>query len=220
MHGLAVQGRDGAGTMTAVLTGRARSLANLIQWPVTHGRTRVGRIDPLHRIWRSMRQRCQNPKDKRFPRYGGRGIKVCERWQSFESFAADVEPRPPGVGPGGRSLYSLERIDNDGDYEPANVRWATAREQARNASYNRKLTFRGETLLLCEWAERLGVSSGVIRNRLVRGLSEQEALSMKRRTHCESCGLQLIRPRDDTRFCGRTCWQREHRRVRHAAGGQ
>jgi hypothetical protein len=154
-----------------------RSLANLKPFESVHGFARVGAIHPLHRVWRQMLQRCENPRDPRFLSYGGRGIGVCARWRDFIAFLADVGPRPEGVGPGGRALYSLDRIDNDGDYEPGNVRWSTTREQARNATYNRRLTLRGETLLLCEWAERLRVTPVSIHNRIKGGMSVEEALT-------------------------------------------
>lgn len=75
--------------------------------------------------WRKMLRRCTNPKDKSYAAYGGRGIKVCERWLDFEAYWADTGDRP---APG----FSIDRIDNDGDYEPRNVRWATAKEQVAN----------------------------------------------------------------------------------------
>jgi hypothetical protein len=98
-----------------------------------------------------MRQRCTNPKSPRYKNYGGRGIKVCERWGSFTAFLEDVGPKP------GRDM-SLDRIDNDGDYEPNNVRWATRIEQQRNTRSNRYVTVDGERLCLAAAAERLGIS--------------------------------------------------------------
>lgn len=78
-----------------------------------------------HAAWLDMRNRCRNPKCRDYPRYGGRGIKVCERWDVFENFLADMGPRPPGN-------YSIDRADNHGDYEPTNCQWATKTQQSRN----------------------------------------------------------------------------------------
>jgi hypothetical protein len=78
-----------------------------------------------HRAWLDMRKRCSNPRNKKFKHYGGRGIAVCERWTDFANFYADMGPRP---GPG----HSLDRINNDGNYEPGNCRWATWSQQRRN----------------------------------------------------------------------------------------
>lgn len=99
----------------------------------THGfapRTRERRSE--YRIWSLMRDRCRNPNNKRWDDYGGRGIRVCERWNDFTAFLADVGPRPS-------LAYSLDRYpDNDGNYEPGNVRWATAVQQANNKRNSKK----------------------------------------------------------------------------------
>ena len=144
-----------------------------------HGYARKGAVHPVHSIWREMIQRCTNPKSKRYATYGDRGIKVCACWiKSFEKFLSDVGPRPTGVGKGGRALYSIDRVDNDGDYKPENVKWSTGSEQQRRTTRNRSLTLKGETMLLCDWARRLGVNHTAITFRLDRmGLSEEETLT-------------------------------------------
>lgn len=95
-----------------------------------HGR----RWTTTYRIWLGMRQRCNNPGASLWDRYGGRGIKVCARWESYENFLADMGERPanPPEWKGRRAYWSLDRIDNDGDYEPGNCRWASPSEQVAN----------------------------------------------------------------------------------------
>ena len=95
--------------------------------PITHGQTRRGKHHPLYKVWAEMRRRCNDARRPKYKDYGGRGIRVCERWEGVEGFAnflADMGERPKGL--------TLDRIDNDGHYEPGNCRWATATEQRRN----------------------------------------------------------------------------------------
>lgn len=99
-------------------------MAEVGQLNATHGHGRGYKTSPTYRSWRSMKARTTNPNAPGYRRYGARGITVCERWQSFEAFLADMGERPEGK--------TLDRIDNDGNYEPGNCRWATQSEQNRN----------------------------------------------------------------------------------------
>lgn len=127
---------------------------------------------PERHAWQSMVNRCSNLNHVD---YGGRGISVCERWRaSYEAFLEDMGPRPS-------SGHSLDRIDTEGQYEPANCRWATRAEQARNTRTSVYLEHDGLRLSLPDWAERLGVSSAVLHNRIKQGLPTGEVLSSERR---------------------------------------
>lgn len=106
-----------------------------------------------------MIQRCGNPNSKRYADYGGRGITVCERWKSFAGFAEDM-------GPTFSPELSLDRIDNDGNYEPGNCRWATVVEQARNKRNSHRVTFLGQTKTIAEWSELLGLHYDTVHTRL------------------------------------------------------
>jgi hypothetical protein len=122
---------------------------------------------PLHKVWASMRERCNNPRAKSYQYYGARGVKVCARWNSFEAFIADMGPRPKGK--------SIERRDNDGNYEPSNCYWATAYEQAQNTTRTRMLTAGGRTMTITNWCRELGASVSTIHNRLKLGWTEEAA---------------------------------------------
>lgn len=117
--------------------------------------------------------RCRNKRQREFNSYGARGITVCDRWQGPEGFAnffADMGPRPS-------EGHSIDRINNDGNYEPGNCRWATRTEQNNNSRHNRRFTIRGETLTLREWSKRNGICEGTISNRLKRGWSPERAVT-------------------------------------------
>lgn len=94
---------------------------------------------PLYRIYQDMIARCTNSNHQRWDSYGGRGIDVCAAWrEDFWQFVKDIGPRPPGVGPTGRALWSMDRINNDGNYEPGNMRWANYSQQSRNRRPERR----------------------------------------------------------------------------------
>jgi len=115
---------------------------------------------PTYVSWMAMKARCNNPKHEAYARYGGRGIKVCGEWMhDFAAFLRDVGERPS-------TDYQLERIDNNGNYEPGNVRWATRVEQWRNRSTNRLITHDGITKTLFEWAEEFKIHPNRLAHRL------------------------------------------------------
>lgn len=121
-------------------------------------------------LWKSMIQRCHNPRNPCFHRYGGRGILVCDRWrQSFAAFVQDIGPRPDGA--------TLDRIDNDRGYEPGNVRWATRREQSENRFDTRLITHEGRTQTITAWAREVGLSAPTLWSRINAGWPVREALT-------------------------------------------
>lgn len=126
--------------------------------PRTHGHCANDSESRVYIIWLSMRSRCQNPRRDKWARYGGRGITVCERWQRFENFWADMGEPPAG--------HSLERIDNDGPYSPENCRWASQKEQCRNTSRRHHIVYQGLRLTVAEWAERQGIPRKTLSYRL------------------------------------------------------
>lgn len=125
---------------------------------------------PAYNVWRTMRQRCLNPRSSVYPQYGGRGITVCERWGSFAAFHEDMGEQPPGM--------TLERIDNSKGYCPSNCRWATRKEQARNRRSNRMITLNGRTMCLYDWADEYGISGRIVCTRFyTRKWSIERALT-------------------------------------------
>ena len=126
----------------------------------------------LYAVWSCMKQRCYNPKNKRWNRYGGRGIKICEEWKnSFESF------REWALSHGYSEGLTIDRINNDGNYEPDNCRWATYKEQNNNYSGNVIIEYNGERHTVTQWAELYGHNPKVIYQKMTRdNISFMEAL--------------------------------------------
>lgn len=131
--------------------------------------------------WAAMKGRCYRKKDKSFHDYGARGIRVCERWlHSFQNFLEDMGPKPS-------ANYTIERINNNGHYEPGNCRWATRREQRRNTRKTRLFFFRGESKILSDWCEEFGLKVSFVQNRLKLGWSIEDALTTPTRKTSKKC---------------------------------
>jgi len=135
--------------------------------PKTHGEGGTVNRTTEYQTWVNIKLRC---RDKNNPIYGGRGIKVCERWlNSFEDFLADMGRKPSPA-------HSIERTENNGNYEPSNCKWATRKEQADNRRSNVILTHNGQSMNVKQWAEHTGINERTIYSRLNRGASHSEAL--------------------------------------------
>lgn len=141
----------------------------------THGLSRSREYISYQSMW----LRCTDPGSVNWTDYGGRGITVCDRWKDFATFYADMGPKPS-------AKHSIDRIDNDGHYEPSNCRWATNSQQARNRRGNRHITFRGETKLVVEWSEELGLNLNLIYDRLRYGWSPERALTQPKGVYRKS----------------------------------
>lgn len=121
-------------------------------------------------VRKHMIQRCYNPNNPKYPRYGGRGITVCDRWlgdNGLRNFIEDMGQPPEGL--------SLDRIDNDGNYEPTNCKWSTNSEQSNNTHWANKVTYKGRTQTLSQWAKELGVRRQSLYGRIKGGWSVERA---------------------------------------------
>ncbi len=152
------------GTISCGCFTRERAKSGIIRR--THGM----RGCPEYLVWAKMHQRCGNPNDPKHSSYGGRGIAICKAWFDFATFYADMGPRPS-------TAHSIGRIDNDGNYEPENCRWETAKQQANNRSDSLLIEANGETLTQSQWADRLGVDQRYIYTRIRRGWSPERAVT-------------------------------------------
>lgn len=136
---------------------------------------------PLYNTWKGMHYRCYNPSFRQWKDYGGRGISVCERWFDFNTFAEDMGVKPPG--------YSIDRIDNNGNYGPTNCRWATKKEQQRNQRVVRKIIVEGQSYVAADIAEKYGFKTDTIVKRAESNLSMKDLCSRKKRVFYD--GLKL-----------------------------
>lgn len=180
--------RCDCGTFTGPSTGKLRSTSTVscgcYKGEITAARmTRHGLTDaPEYNLYLKIKSRCLRPDDPHFQDYGGRGISICDRWLNgeygrtgFECFLADVGPRPSRG-------HSIDRIDNDGNYEPGNCRWATPTQQARNRRSNIYVTVGGATMSLPDACERLGLHYPFILSRMARkGWTFERAITQPRR---------------------------------------
>jgi hypothetical protein len=129
----------------------------------------------LYRIWANIKTRCTNTNDPHFDRYGGRGITICDEWKNdFKAFY------DWSMSNGYADDLTIDRIDNNGNYEPSNCRWVTVAEQNRNKRNVKYITYNGETHTISEWTDILHLGKETIRERLKRGWSETEAITGKR----------------------------------------
>lgn len=162
--------------LTSLVSGKSTSCGCFQQEQVIKACTRHAMSkSPEFRAWAQMLDRCQNARSQSYRHYGGRGISVCPEWvKSFEAFFKNMGLRPT-------PKHSLERKDNNGNYDPANCIWATRLEQARNTSRTRRIKAFGESKTLYEWSCFTGISEATIRSRLRRGWSAESAVSPDKR---------------------------------------
>lgn len=156
-----------------VLSGRSTSCgcfrkSNAVRLATTHGESKT---TSEYKAWCFMHRRCKNPSDTSFRLYGGRGITVCERWDSYECFLKDMGRKPS-------DKHSLDRIDSNGNYVPENCRWSDRITQNNNKRNNLMLSYQGKTQTAAQWAREKGISPRTLRSRITeRGWPVEEALS-------------------------------------------
>ncbi len=143
---------------------------------IRHGYARKGNLRREWRIWTGLKDRCCNQRHSSYSDYGGRGVRLCERWRTgFVYFLQDMGDCPAEDS-------QIDRINGSGDYEPGNCRWVSPSDNCNNRCNNRLLTYQGETLTATQWARRKGVDAGLIYDRLDRQWSVERVLSQPARS--------------------------------------
>lgn len=163
---------------------------------VGHARKHGGTGTRLYHVWDGMKQRCNNPNSEEYHRYGGRGITICEEWGSFANFrdwamSTGYDPDAP------QGECTLDRIDNDGNYEPSNCRWVDMQEQMQNRPRRSpSIAYNNESHTLYEWAQIMGVSYQKLRNYRAKGWSIEKIMSICRNTGATTTPQDVVFPLD------------------------
>lgn len=174
-------------TASALRSGRTKSCGCMRDKFISDANSTHGLSDtPLYARWKGMHRRCDSPNNHKFERYGGRGIKVCDEWSVYENF------HQWALENGYKESLTIDRIDNDGDYEPGNCRWANHKQQARNRSDNRWITFDGHKKILSDWSKLVGLGHKTITSRLDRGWSVEKALTTSTKKYKATTKSELI----------------------------
>lgn len=156
----------------------------------THGASARGRMTAEYRAWQNIIYRCENRNARQWADWGGRGIKMWAGWRhDFGRFLAALGPRPS-------EHHTIERINNDKNYVPGNVRWATRREQNRNKRNVRMMTFKGTRLPRVEWAEKVGLQPDTLAARITAGWSVRRALTTPTRQRLRVCKKKVLAASD------------------------
>ncbi len=153
----------------SLLAGKSKSCGCLQREQQAEAHRHRRHAMPEYQAWCNMKSRCYNPNLPQYKDWGGRGIKICERWKDFSAFLSDMGARPQGT--------SLDRKDTNGDYTPDNCQWSTRRAQNLNKRSNVILTANGIAMTQSQWAETLNTPSVTILSRIKRGWSDEEAIT-------------------------------------------
>lgn len=158
--------RSGGVTSCGCAKPAACAAANIV-----HGDSARGKMTAEYRAWSNAIDRCERSSNKSFKYWGGRGISMCPRWrENFANFLADMGRKPSPA-------HMIDRIDNNGNYEPGNCRWATRKEQMRNRRNRRSITVEDRTMCLAEWSEEAGIKVSTIWQRLRNGWAPERAVT-------------------------------------------